>query len=102
MVHLRSLAVLVALGVLAPASWAGNPPPGSPPPAVATAGDKVNINTATVKELQSLSGIGARVAEKIVQYRAAHGPFKKPDDLRKVEGVGSGLLERNRERIVVK
>ena len=63
---------------------------------------KVNINTADVKELMKLSGVGRGLAEKIVQYRDAHGPFKKATDLRKVEGVGDGLWEKNRERIVVK
>jgi competence protein ComEA len=63
---------------------------------------KVNINTATVKELMTLSGIGRTVAERIVAYRAAHGPFTKVEDLRKVEGVGKGLWDRNRARIVTK
>lgn len=65
-------------------------------------GEKVNINTAGVKELMTLAGVGRRVAEKILEYREAHGPFKKPEELRKVEGIGGGLWERNRERIVVK
>lgn len=63
---------------------------------------KVNINTASVKELMTLSGVGAKVAERIVAYREANGPFKKADELKKVEGVGKGLWERNRERIVTK
>jgi competence protein ComEA len=63
---------------------------------------KVNINTAGAKELSTLEGVGAKVAERIVAYREAHGPFKHPEDLRKVEGIGKGLWERNRERIVVK
>jgi competence protein ComEA len=65
-------------------------------------GDKVNINTASAKELQKLEGIGRSVAERIVQYREAHGPFKRGQDLRKVEGVGETLWEKNRERIIVK
>ena len=65
-------------------------------------GAPVNINTADVKELMKLDGVGRRVAEKIVEYRDSHGPFKKPDELRKVEGVGTGLWEKNRTRIVVK
>ena len=64
--------------------------------------DPVNINTADVKELMRLEGIGRKVAERIVQYREAHGPFKKAEELRRVEGVGSGVWERNRSRIVVK
>jgi competence protein ComEA len=63
---------------------------------------KVNINTASAKELMALNGIGAKVAERIVAYRDANGPFKKAEDLKKVEGIGKGLWERNRERIVTK
>lgn len=63
---------------------------------------KVNINTASAKELQKLEGVGRSVAERIVQYREAHGPFKRGQDLKKVEGVGDALWDKNRERIVVK
>jgi competence protein ComEA len=63
---------------------------------------KVNINTAGLKELTTLSGIGPRLAERIVAYREANGPFKKSEDLRKVEGVGKAMWERNRERVVTK
>lgn len=70
--------------------------------ATVAVGGPVNINTADVKELMKLDGIGHAVAEKIVDYRQKNGPFKKPEDLRKVSGVGRGLWERNRERIVVK
>lgn len=71
-------------------------------PAAATAEPKININTADVKELMKLAGVGRNLAEKIVQYREAHGPFKKAGDLRKVDGVAEALLEKNRPRIVVK
>jgi competence protein ComEA len=64
--------------------------------------DKVNINTASAKELQKLEGVGRAVAERIVSYREEHGPFKRGEDLKKVEGVGAALWERNRTRIVVK
>ena len=64
--------------------------------------EAVNINTADVKELMALDGIGHRVAEKIVEYRTAHGPFKKAEEIRKVHGVGEHLWEKNRDRIVVK
>ena len=68
----------------------------------AAAVDKVNINTADVKELMTLDGVGRKLAEKIVEFRKVHGAFTKPEQLRKVEGVGAGLWERNRERVVVK
>jgi competence protein ComEA len=64
--------------------------------------EKININTASVKELQKLEGVGRGVAQRIVEYREANGPFKRGEDLRKVEGVGPAMFERNRERIVVK
>ncbi len=62
----------------------------------------VNINTASVDELMSLDGIGRKVAEKIMEYRTTHGGFRKPAQIRRVDGIGAGLWERNRERIVVK
>ena len=64
--------------------------------------DKVNINTADVKELMTLTGVGRKVAEKIVEYRDTHGPFKKADELKKVDGVGNGVWEKNRERVVTR
>jgi len=70
--------------------------------AAAAAVERININTASVKELQKLEGVGRGVAQRIVEYREAHGPFKRGEDLRKVEGVGAATFERNRERIVVK
>ncbi len=68
----------------------------------AAAEERININTATEAELTKLKGIGKSVARKIVEYREAHGEFKKPEDIRKVSGVGKGLWEQNRERIAVK
>jgi competence protein ComEA len=70
--------------------------------ASAAVGGKVNINTASVKDLMTLTGVGKKVAEKIVEYRGAHGAFKKAEDVRKVEGLGDALWQRNKDRIVVK
>ena len=63
---------------------------------------KVNINTASAKDLMMLTGVGKKVAEKIVEYRGAHGAFRKAEDIRKVEGLGDALWQRNKDRIVVK
>jgi competence protein ComEA len=90
------ITLLVVLGAVTPGFAAGPEMTTSAP-----AGDKVNINTADVEALMTLGGIGRKVAERIVEYRQAHGAFQKPEDLRRVEGVGRGLWERNRERIVV-
>ena len=93
--------LLLALAWLAPWPAVAAPPSrGGDAHASAPGGGSVNINTADVKELMKLEGVGRRVAEKIVEYRDTHGPFKKPEELRKVEGIGSGLWERNRSRIV--
>ena len=101
--HISVVALLVALAWLAPSPGEGAPPHGTHAVnAAATGADTVNINTADVKELMTLEGVGRRVAEKMVEYREHHGQFQKPEELRKVEGIGSGLWERNRTRIVVK
>jgi len=63
---------------------------------------KVNINEASKTELMKLDGVGAGSAQKIIEYREAHGPFKKAQDLEKVDGVGKGVLEKNSGRITVK
>jgi competence protein ComEA len=99
------LALLVALIVLAagvPRAASAEKTGSTEVKAATSGGDKVNINTADVKGLMKLSGVGRSMAERIVQYREAHGPFKKSEELRKVEGVSAGLWERNRERIVVR
>lgn len=62
----------------------------------------VDINTADVKTLdKNLTGVGAKTAAAIVEYRTKNGPFKTVDDLVKVKGVGPKLLEKNRANITV-
>ncbi|MFP4207243.1 MAG: ComEA family DNA-binding protein [Wenzhouxiangella sp.] len=62
----------------------------------------VNVNTATAEQLaEALTGIGEAKAEAIVEYREEHGPFKHPDELVNVRGIGLATLDRNRDRIVV-
>ena len=53
----------------------------------------VNINTATVQDLESLPGIGPVMAQRIVDYRNEHGPFKSVEELTKVKGIGESKLE---------
>lgn len=61
----------------------------------------VNINTADVKELEGLPGIGPAKAQAIVDYRKEHGPFATVDDLSKVQGIGPKMLEQLRDQIEV-
>ena len=63
---------------------------------------KVNINTASKSELMKLKGVGREVAEKVIAYREKNGPFKTPEAIRKVSGIGKGIWEANREAITVK
>ena len=54
----------------------------------------LNINTASTEELQTLSGIGPQMAQKIIQYREKHGPFTSVDALTEVKGLGEKTLEK--------
>ena len=68
---------------------------------LAWAGDAVDINTATAKELQKVDGIGAKTAEKIVAYRAEHGAFKNVEELLKIKGFGKKKLEKAGDELTV-
>lgn len=63
--------------------------------------DKVNINTATSEELQSLDGIGPVTAEKILKYRNDVGYFSSIDDIKNVSGIGDKTFENLKEYIKV-
>ncbi len=57
---------------------------------------RIDLNEATVAELTLLPGVGPRLAQRIREDRAAHGPFGTVDDLARVSGVGRGIVERIR------
>ena len=56
-------------------------------PAAAPA-SPINLNTATQAQLETLPGIGAKAAQRILEYRQKNGSFKKPEDLMNVKGIG--------------
>lgn len=86
--------LIPALGPMAP-----NPPA----PGVGTGGNlggaptTVNLNTATVGELEQLPGIGPKTAQAIVTYREEHGPFTSVDHLEAVPGIGPKTIAALRE-----
>ncbi len=61
----------------------------------------VDLNTASVEELQAVKGIGASKAEAIVQHRKQHGLFKSVEDLDEVKGFGKKTVERLRSEFTV-
>ena len=61
----------------------------------------VNLNTATAEELEQVKGIGPKLAEKIIEYRKTNGPFKRAEDIVKVQGIGTKFWEANKDRFVV-
>ena len=62
---------------------------------------KININTATQSELQTLPGIGESTALKIVTYRKENGKFSSIDDIKKVKGIGDAKFEKIKDLIMV-
>lgn len=65
-------------------------------------GSKVNINTATQTELETLTGIGPSMASKIIEYRNQNGRFDDIEDLKNVPGIGESKYQSVKDSIVVK
>jgi competence protein ComEA len=64
-------------------------------------GQRVNINSATASELETLPGIGPALAQRIIDYRETNGPFRTPEDITQVTGIGERTLEQLRDKITV-
>lgn len=69
---------------------------------VLAAAAPVNVNTADAETIsESLQGVGLSKARAIIEYREKHGPFRSPDDLSLVKGIGERTVELNRADILV-
>ncbi|MDY6838862.1 MAG: helix-hairpin-helix domain-containing protein [Thermodesulfobacteriota bacterium] len=95
-----SLAVALVVAFVPTVSMAGETQKAGSE-AHATAGEKININTASIEELTQLKGVGEKYAEAIVQFRKAHGPFKQVEDIVKVPGIGSKTFDANKDKITI-
>ena len=62
----------------------------------------ININTANLEELCTLSGIGKVKAQAIIDWRKENGSFANIEDIMKVKGIGTKTLEKNKDRLTVK
>lgn len=82
-------ALVLSASLLFPMSWAE-----------ATV-NKIDINTASLEQLEAVKGVGQDIAHNILAYKKDHGAFQSIDDLRKVKGVGKVRLEALRETFTV-
>ena len=77
------------------------PPQPSVKKSAPSEGARININTATSQELQTLPRIGPTLAQRIIEYRQTSGGFSSVDDLTNVKGIGEKTLEKIRDSIAV-
>ncbi len=63
--------------------------------------DKININTADVKELILLKGIGEKKAQRIIEYRQTNNGFKKIEDIMEVKGIGPKTYDSIKDKLCV-
>jgi competence protein ComEA len=87
-----------AVGEAPPPSVGHAPPAGS----AGQAAGVVDVNTASAAEFEALPGIGPALAERIVDDRTANGPFRSPEDLGRVSGIGDKTLQGLLDRVVVR
>ncbi|PIY38035.1 MAG: hypothetical protein COZ03_08950 [Candidatus Aquicultor secundus] len=68
---------------------------GAPP----VSGAKVNLNTASMEQLDALPGVGPSTAKKIIDYRNKSGPFKRIDNLKDVDGIGAKKFDQLKDLV---
>lgn len=87
---MKPIRILALWGALA---WAG----------AALATEPVDINSASAETLAAtISGVGLKRAQAIVDYRAQNGPFQSVDDLARISGIGTRIIEQSRDKLTVK
>ncbi|MFG3423459.1 helix-hairpin-helix domain-containing protein [Micromonospora sp. NPDC048063] len=90
---------LILVGVAAAPGAA--PPPGGAPGAAPGAGGRLNLNTATLAQLDALPGVGPVLAQRILAHRDQQGGFRSVGDLRQVDGIGDARYEQLKDLVTV-
>jgi competence protein ComEA len=91
---------LILVGVTAPPGADPAPAPGGPAGPTGPAAP-VNLNTATLAQLDALPGVGPVLAQRIIDHRERHGAFRAVGDLRQVDGIGEARYEQLKELVTV-
>jgi competence protein ComEA len=91
---------LVAVGVPGAPAGGGEAPTGGDPAAGGAAGP-VDLNTATLAQLDTLPGVGPVLAQRILDWRTAHGQFASVDQLGDVPGIGESRMAQLRDLVTV-
>ncbi|WP_369799915.1 helix-hairpin-helix domain-containing protein [Micromonospora sp. HK10] len=95
---------LILVGVTAPPVPAGAPGAAGTAPgagAAAAPGGPVNLNTATLAQLDALPGVGPVLAQRNLDHRERHGGFRSVSDLRQVDGIGDARYEQLKDLVTV-
>jgi competence protein ComEA len=94
-------AALLTIALAAATLAAQEPPRPAPGKPVAEAIAPVNINTATAQQLETLPGIGAATAQRIIEYRQKTGGFKKAEELMNIRGIGEKSFLKLKPLVIV-
>ncbi len=101
----RPLVVVVMIGAISIGSACVRLPrsksAADPPVSYAEGSIPINLNTASIRELENLPGIGKGIAERIVAHREQYGPFRRPEHLMMVRGISDQKFRAIRSRIKV-
>ncbi|CAM4060816.1 ComEA family DNA-binding protein [Kibdelosporangium persicum] len=82
--------------------YVGIPPPPEAAPAPQSKPAKIDLNTATAAQLDSLPGVGAVTAQRIIDWRTERGPFTAVDQLRNIDGIGETRYSRLKDLVTVR
>lgn len=91
---------LILVGVTPPPEAAA-PAGAAPAPGVPAVGGKINLNTATAAQLETLPGVGPVLAQRIIAHRDRQGGFRSVSDLRQVSGIGDSRYEQLKDLVTV-